>query len=45
LLVAAFTVVKVQINNRSRKVKLFAAQHGKLIFIRMGSVAISEQTL
>jgi len=45
LVVAALAVLKPGINKRTNeKTKPFAAQHGKLFFIRMGSVAISEMT-
>jgi hypothetical protein len=41
LVVAALAVLKPGINKRTNeKTKPFAAQHGKLFFIRMGSVAI-----
>jgi len=45
LVMAAMAVLKPGINKRTNeKTKPFAAQHGKLFFIRMGSVAISEMT-
>jgi hypothetical protein len=45
LLVAAFAMVKPQINRTNGKIRLLAAQHGKQVFIKDGSVAISGMTI